>query len=453
MGLLCSLSAVSISSSSTTSATPPRSLGVIFLTIFIDLLGFTIIFPLFPAILDHYLRVDGEAGILGWILGHIDQFAQIAGSESNYRAVLFGGVLGSLYAILQFVFAPIWGSLSDRIGRRRVLLITVSGTTLSYVLWIFSGSFLLFIIARLIGGAFAGNLSVATAAVADVTTRENRAKGMGIVGVAFGLGFLFGPALGSVASFFDLSLNRPNLAALGINPFSAAALFSLGFSLINLVWIWARFKETLPEQKPREDAAPARVRHPLRELIAADAGPARRTNWLYFIYILSFSGMEFSLPFLAAERFDYAPTDMFKIFVFLGFVLILTQGGIVRRAVPKFGEKPVLIAGLAFVCLGTALVGLATTSGLLYTGLAALGLGSGLTNPAVSALVSLYSPTSQQGRMLGIFRALGSLARAIGPISACFFYWWIGGTATYLACALIVLIPCVLTLPLPKPSK
>ena len=277
---------MSTTSSASTTPAAPRSLGVIFLTIFIDLLGFTIIFPLFPAILDHYLQVDGNAGILGWILGNIDQFAELAGSKDNYRAVLFGGILGSLYAILQFVFAPIWGSLSDRIGRRNVLLITVSGTTLSYVLWIFSGSFGLFILARLIGGAFAGNLSVATAAVADVTSRENRAKGMGIVGVAFGLGFLFGPALGSVASFFDLSLNRPNLAALGINPFSAAAVLSLGFSVINLVWIWARFKETLPQQPRDPDKVPTRIRHPLRELIAADAGPARRTSWLYFIYIL-----------------------------------------------------------------------------------------------------------------------------------------------------------------------
>lgn len=426
---------------------------MIFLTIFIDLLGFTIIFPLFPAILDHYLKVDGNTGVLGWILGQIDHFAQLAGSEGNYRAVLFGGLLGSLYGVMQFVFAPIWGSLSDRIGRRKVLLVTVSGTTLSYVLWIFSGSFGLFIIARLIGGAFAGNLSVATAAVADVTSRENRAKGMGIVGVAFGLGFLFGPALGSAAAFFDLSLDRPHLVSLGINPFSAAALLSLGFSLINLAWIWTRFKETRPEQSRDSEEIPARIRHPLRELVAADAGPARRTNWLYFIYILSFSGMEFSLPFLAHERFGYAPTDMFKIFVFLGLVLIITQGGIVRRAVPRFGEKAVLIAGLGFVSLGTALIGFSHSTSLLFTGLAALGLGSGLTNPAVSALVSLYSPAAQQGRMLGIFRALGSLARAIGPLTACFFYWWVGGTATYLACALLVLIPCVLTFPLPKPTK
>jgi MFS family permease len=171
---------------SSPTATPaprrPVSLGVIFLTIFIDLLGFTIIFPLFPAILEYYLRVDGTGGGLGWLLARIDDFSRLVGSHGNYRAVLFGGVLGSLYSFLQFIFSPIWGALSDRLGRRRVLLITVAGTLGSYVLWFFSGSFLLFVLARLVGGGFAGNISVATAAVADVTTRENRAKGMSIIG-------------------------------------------------------------------------------------------------------------------------------------------------------------------------------------------------------------------------------------------------------------------------------
>lgn len=440
------------SAAQTSGSKPPLSLGVIFLTIFIDLLGFTIIFPLFPAILEHYFRLEGDTGMLGWLLRQIDQLAQIAGSHANYRAVLFGGVLGSLYAILQFVFAPIWGGLSDRLGRRRVLLFTISGTTLSYVLWFFSGSFLLFILARLLGGAFAGNLSVATAAVADVTTRENRAKGMGVVGVAFGLGFLFGPAIGSIAAFHDLSQGNATLQELGVNPFSLPALLSLIFSLVNLIWVALRFRETLDPAHHTQET-PVRIRHPFSVLLHAEAGPARRTNWLYFIYTLAFSGMEFSLPFLAAERFAYAPTDMFKIFVFLGLVLIFTQGGIVRRAVPRFGEKPVLIAGLLCVCLGILTLGLAGSSVWLYLGLGVTGLGAGLINPSVSALVSLYSAASQQGRMLGLFRSLGALARGVGPLTACFCYWWLGGTLTYLLVAAVVVIPCLMALPLPRPAK
>ncbi|MDE3083658.1 MAG: MFS transporter [Verrucomicrobiota bacterium] len=431
---------------------PPISLGVIFLTIFIDLLGFTIIFPLFPAMLQHYLAADGGSGLLGWLLARIDDFARLAGSHGNYREVLFGGVLGSVYSFLQFLCAPLWGTLSDRIGRRHVLLITVSGTAFSYVLWFFSGSFGLFVLARLIGGGFAGNLSVATAAVADVTTRENRAKGMGLIGVAFGLGFLFGPALGSIAALYDPSLHHPHLAAWGVNPFSLAALLSLGFSLINLIWVAARFRETL-DPAHRDAAGIVRIRHPLHELLNLKAGPVRLTNWLYFIFILAFTGMEFSLPFLATERFHYTAASMAWIFVFLGIVLIVTQGGIVRRAVPRFGETRVLLAGMVCVLGGFLVTGLSPTKFWLYLGLGCLGLGSGLANPTFSALVSLYSRVEEQGRMLGVFRSLGSLARGIGPLAACFIYWWLGARVLYLASAVVLVAPLVLGSALPKPEK
>ena len=226
--------------------------------------------------------MDGKEGILGWLVGRIDALALLAGARHNYREVLFGGILGSLYSFLQFYIAPIWGALSDRIGRRSVLRLTVAGTALSYLLWFFSGSFLLFVVARAIGGAFAGNLSVATAAVADVTTRKDRAKGMGIVGVAFGLGFLFGPALGSLAAFEDLGVNHPRLASLGVNPFSFPALLSLGFSLINFVWICTVFRETL-DPADRDAAESVRIRHPLHELAAAEPGSARQEQLALFL--------------------------------------------------------------------------------------------------------------------------------------------------------------------------
>ena len=144
---------------------------------------------------------------------------------------------------------------------------------------------------------------------------------------------------------------------------------------------------------------------------------------------------------------------MYKIFLFLGVVLILTQGLIVRKAVPRFGEKKVLLIGIASVFLGLVTVGLARAGGGLYAGLAALGIGAGLTNPSISALVSLYSRPEHQGRMLGVFRSLGALARGLGPLGACLLYWWLGATTTYLTAAAVVVAPWLMALPLPKPAK
>ncbi|HEY9247491.1 MAG TPA: MFS transporter, partial [Rariglobus sp.] len=183
----------------TESSSPKRSLslGVIFLTLYIDLIGFSIIFPLGPDLLKHYLAVDGQSGLLGWLLGHVNALAATFGNETHLPEVLFGGIISSLFSILQFIFAPFWGSLSDKRGRRPILLLTVAGTALSYLLWVVSGSFWLFLLARLVAGAFGGNLSVATAAVADVTTRAERSKAMGVVGAAFGLGLVTGPMVGA----------------------------------------------------------------------------------------------------------------------------------------------------------------------------------------------------------------------------------------------------------------
>ena len=440
----------SSSSAPSAPASKPLPVGVIFLTLFIDLLGFSIIFPLFPAILSYYLKVDGSGGFLGWLVAQIDALARLAGSHGNYREVLFGGILGSLYGFLQFVFAPIWGALSDRIGRRRVLLVTVAGTALSYLLWVFSGSFLLFVVARLIGGAFAGNLSVATAAMADITSRENRARGMGLVGVAFGAGFLFGPVFGSIAALHNPLAHHPGLAAWGINPFSTAAAVACALSLLNVLWVAVKFRETLD---PQHREAGERIRHPFHELLTLRAGPLRRTNTLWFIYTLAFAGMEFTLPFLATERFAYTPASMAAIFVFLGLILILTQGGIVRRVVPRHGEQRVLLAGLALTVAGQFITGFAPTRLWLYVGLAALGMGSGLVSPTSSALVSLYSRIEQQGRMLGVYRALGSLARGVGPVAACLVYWWLGARWLYTLGGVLILAPFALGLRLPAPQK
>jgi MFS family permease len=437
---------------SATTAPPRRlSLGVIFLTLYIDLIGFSIFFPLFPAMLEHYLDRDGHSGLLGALLERIEAVARFSGIDDNYTAVLFAGVLGSLYSMLQFLFAPFWGARSDRLGRRRVLLLTVTGTAASYLLWVFSGSFLLFLLSRCLGGIMSGNLSVATAAVADVTTRANRAKGMGLIGAAFGLGFITGPALGGFLARWNLLDAHPGLAAWGINPFSVPALAALVLTGVNLLWIWARFVDARPDAERREAAA--RPRRPWRALFAIPEAAARRANLVYFLFVLCFSGMELTLGFLAVERLGYGPQQLPLIFVYVGLLSILTQGLVVRRLVPLIGEKMAALAGVALVGAGFVGLGFAPAAGGIYASLALVAVGSGLTNAALTALVSLYTAADTQGQALGVYRSLGSLARAVGPLLAGACYWWFGSLTTYVAAGALLAVPWAVALGLPRPAK
>ncbi len=426
------------------------SLGVIFLTLFIDLIGFSIIFPLFPGILEHYLSREGSDGLLGALLEFLRTFDQPGEGSGHYLPVLFGGFLGAIYAFLQFLSAPFWGRLSDRFGRRTILLFTVGGTALSYGLWFFSGSFLLFILARLLGGLMAGNLSVASAAIADVTPPERRAKGMALVGIAFGLGFIMGPAIGGLSAHLDILALVPALEAWGVNPFSGPALVAFILSAGNLIWVWRRFRETLPPDRRGnyfEERTPG-------VLLRARLRPElRRANWVFFVYVLAFSGMEFTLTFLASQRFDYGPAQLAYLFVYVGLIIVLTQGLLVRKAVPLIGEKAVTIWGLLLVAIGLLLVGLAHSPVLLYGGLAFMAVGSGFINPALSALVSLYAAADKQGATMGVFRSLGSLGRAIGPLVASFLFWWYGATVSYAVGAIILLVPLLIAFSLPKPAR
>ncbi len=428
------------------------SLGVIFLTLYIDLAGFSIIFPLFPEMLTFYLEKDGSAGLLGGLLSILDQVAEISGMGDHFAPVLFGGVLGSLYAFLQFAFAPFWGALSDHHGRRRILLLTVAGTALSYLIWIFSGSFLLLVLARLFGGAMSGNLSVATAAVADVTTRKDRAKGMGMVGAAFGLGFITGPAIGGAFALINPLETHPALAAYGINPFSVSALAAFILAMVNLAWIWRRFSESLPKEK-RTETANLRERNPISLLRVRHDPPVRRTNHVYFLFIFAFAGMEFTLSFLTVDRFGFSTVQITYMMVFIGLILILTQGIIVRRIIPRLGERRVAVTGLLMVSMGFAILALAGTTGVLYLGLTVMAIGAGLTTPSLTSLVSLYTPEDRQGQVLGTFRSLGSLARAVGPIIASFVFWFFGSAWSYGLGAALLIPSLILAAALSEPEK
>lgn len=432
-----------------------HTLGIIFLTLFLDLVGFSIIFPLFPAMLDYYLpNGTGATNLLGQLVAPLSALAEKRGAVDPdfMTAVLFGGILGSLYSILQFICAPLWGAYSDKVGRRKVLLITVAGLAISYGAWFFAASFWILVLARVLGGIMGGNLSVATAAVADSTSREKRTSGLAVIGIAFGLGFIVGPGIGGLFAQINLLDMYPNLEQFGVNPFSVPALVSCLIALVNLCWIASRFKETLPPEKRNSVASGDRNMNPAR--IFKSATPeTSRTNLIYLIYMMAFSGMEFTLTFLAVERFMFTPAQNGGMFVFIGLVLVLVQGGIVRRLAGPVGEKRLAIAGIASGVFAFVLLAISLKLGPFFAALAIMAFSIGLASPTLSALISLYTKESEQGVALGVFRSAGSLARAIGPLVAAFVYFAYGSKSAYMFGAIIVILPLVLAFTLPQPEK
>ncbi len=420
-------------------------LGLVFLTVFLDIVGFSILFPLFPDLLDHYLSISGEGSALSRLVLRLQDFA---GEDGNAVVTLFGGLLGSVYGLLQFLFSTVWGGLSDRIGRRPTLLVTLAGTVLAYVLWIVAGSFAVLVAARVLGGIMAGNISTASAAVADTTSGRDRAKGMGIVGMAIGLGFILGPAIGGFSVGWSLVEPGTSAGALALNPFSVPAIVATLLALVNLLWVATRFPETLPAEK-RGRGEQVRSLNPFRRLATLSFPGVVRVSTIYFLYLVAFAGIEFTLTFLTKERFAYEPLDMAKMFVFVGLIIALVQGGLVRRVAPRFGERRVAMLGMLLTVPGFLLIGSASTTTGLFTGLACMAVGSALVMPCLSALVSRYTPADRQGLALGAFRSMGSLSRATGPIVGALVYWRFSSGLLYLAAGAMLLIPLVMALGLP----
>jgi MFS family permease len=385
-------------------------------------------------------------------MAHSEGAAHALGRDHAFAAVLFGGVITSFYAILQFVFAPFWGALSDRRGRRGVLRLTVAGTAAGYLLWVVSGSFWLFLLSRVVSGAFSGNLSVATAAVADVTTRKERSRAMGLVGAAFGLGLVTGPVLGAVSAQLNLLARHPSLERFGINPYSVPALVSLALCVANLVWVNRSFKETLPESA-RSAAREARLRNPIRAIINLHNPDVRRANIVAFVYSLAFVAMETSITFLAFRRFGYSAAQNGILLGFLGFCSIVTQGLIVRMLLKKADEIHVLKAGLVSTAAGLLVVGVGFHVWMMYAGLALTALGAGLVNPSTTGLISLYSRQEEQGRMLGIFRSLGSLSRAITPVVAGSVFALFGAESVFVGGAALSAAALALSAGLSQPIR
>ena len=448
-----------------TSATAKKGLSIVFLTIFIDLVGFSIIFPLFPEMLDYYLAQEVAKGTPGILAQLIEKIPNRTEHGLDLRTVLFGGLLGSLYSLLQFIFSPIWGARSDRKGRKHILKQTVFATAIGYFIWIFAGNLWLLFLSRIIAGIASGNLAVATAAVADITSRENRSKGMALVGIAFGLGFIIGPAIGGLSATIS-----KDWTSFGLNPFSFPAIISCGLALLNLWQIHNRFQETLPkasikDDKPSDPANTQRSRYPIFNLLHIKDPAILQLCILHLVFFITFSGMEFTLTFLAKERLSFGAEQNGLMFIVIGVTMIFVQGIFVRRLSKPVGEKNLVIAGIISGTLAFWLLSNAPTtvvnqfwSGTFFGSQFLLGLlfmscAIGLFNPCITTLVSLYAPTEHQGRDLGLLRSAGALARVLGPIMASILYFLYSSGTAYRLGAIILMIPLVLALMLKNPPK
>ncbi len=360
------------------------SLAVLFLTVFIDLIGFGMVIPFLP----FYAREYGASGITV-------------------------GMVAGIYSIMQFFFAPVWGRVSDRIGRRPVILISLTASCAGYFLFAFAHSLTILFVSRIIAGAGGANIGTAQAYIADKTTAENRAKGMGIIGAAFGMGFILGPPLAGVLSYVGAKHGMPGnlLPGIGAGSLSFAALMIAFFVL---------GESKAPGLRPRSGIPPQFDKHVWSEMAAHGLLLSVVTS--LFITLLAVAGMETSVTLHARDRFHFALLDLIWFFLFMGVIIVAIQGGLIGRLAKRFGEKTLVAVGAASFTIGLALVPLVWRVPLLYVVAFFIAVGQGLSYPSLTSLVTKASPASEHGSMLGLASGVGSLARFLGPIVCGFLY-------------------------------
>jgi len=428
-----------------------RTLSILFISLLLDLLGFTVILPLFPSLLDYYGHHDDQGSLYFTLKHAVDGFRDLVGAPDTPRwnSVLFGGVLGSLFSFLQYLTSPVIGAFSDVYGRRPVMILTSVGIAASYAVWAVSHNFTIFVIARIIGGVSKGNVSLSYAIVSDVTPAEKRTKGMAMIGVAFSVGFVVGPLIGA---YFSLQARSMDSGAFFVTP----ALFALSLALINIVFLLFFMRETLPAEKRAKTLGTGFQRaipliHPVmlfkfsavQNTSASELGHVQKVSLVYFLYLFIFSGLEFTLTFLAHNRFDFDSMQQGKMFFFIGVIMILVQGGFVRRV--KVGKEiSMAIVGLILLIPSFIIVAFAYKEMVLYAGLALFSFASATVPPCLTAIVSSYGTAQQKGTVIGIFRSLGALARSIGPVVASIVYWSLGPVYCYVIGGVSLFIPLVL---------
>ena len=380
---------------------------ILFLIVFIDLVGFGIVIPLLPF---YGLHFDASPFTVAMIM--------------------------ACYSLGQFVAAPFWGRLSDTIGRRPVLIISLFGAVLSYIWLGFASTLWMLFAARTVAGLMAGNISTAFAYIADSTTVENRAKGMGLVGAAFGLGFIAGPAIGGILSGPD-----PLTA-----DFQTPAFVAAGLSFVAFTLTVAMLKESLSaEARAKRTAQPRQSR--LTQFKSALGKPGiGLLIALSFLATFVFAGMETTFAMWSHRQFNWGPEQNGYLFAFVGIIAAVLQGGVVGRLAKRFGEGNLIIQGAVALAIGMALIPFSSSVTWLLVAMVIVAYGFSVINPALNSLISLRKESANQGQVMGVARSATTMARVIGPAWAGALFAMLGMEWPYYAGAALMLVVAALAL-------
>lgn len=378
---------------------------ILFLIVVVDLIGFGIIIPLLPL------------------------YAEIMDADPTTV-----GLVMATYSLTQFIAAPFWGRASDRVGRRPILLISLFGAALAYVWLGYADTIWMLFGARAVGGFMAGNISTAFAYVADVTTRETRAKGMGLIGAAFGLGFIIGPAIGGLLAGNDplnADYRTPALAAAGLS----ALAWVLGVAFL---------RESLSEEVRRRLADQPRQNR--RQMFrAALAHPnVGLLIGLSFLATFAFAGLEATFAMWSKRQFGWGPEQNGYIFAFVGILGAAVQGGLIGPLNRRYGEARLIVQGAAALALGIALIPFSHDLLVLIAAMTIAGYGFSLISPALNSLISLQVGEEDQGTTMGVTRSATTLARVAGPAVAGALFGFLGKDSPYFFGAAVMAVVMVL---------
>jgi DHA1 family tetracycline resistance protein-like MFS transporter len=391
-------------------------LFVVFITIFIDLVSFGIVVPLLP----FYAQTFGASGITI-------------------------GLLLSVFSLMNFIASPIWGRFSDKYGRRPILIGTIFCNIIAYILFSTSSSLWMLFAARILSGLAAGNISAAQAYVSDVTAVENRAQGMGMVGAAFGLGFIFGPMIGGVFSHESFGAMR----------YALPGYIAAGLCSVNLVSAYFFLPESLKPEL-RNDTHKIKLLN-LRALVHALRTPnLSLVIVLFFLVVVAFSSIYTSFPLFVMEKpFNMSSSGMGYFFMEIGVFSVIIQGGLIGRLTGFFGERKLVLIGGVLLTIG--FLGFPISSWLptwnlicLIIATACISIGSSCLTPTIMSLTSQLADPSEQGSILGVTQSFASLARMIGPAVGGFAYDLAGHRSPYYFAFATMLVAMVLIVMLQK---